>query len=56
MVNRLWLDRRAIQTVLISSGRAPGDVVVSLMSIVRWFHRKVKRGRRMDYRTEVNEL
>lgn len=54
MVNRLWLDRRAIQTTLISSGRAVGDLAVSLMPIMRWLHRKMKRGRRMDFRTEVH--
>jgi CelD/BcsL family acetyltransferase involved in cellulose biosynthesis len=43
MINRLWLDRRAIQTVLISSGRAAGDLTVSLMPLARWLRRKVKR-------------
>ncbi len=52
MVNRLWLDRRAIQSVLISSGRGAGDLAVSLMPIMRWLHRKMKRD--ANHKTEVN--
>ncbi|MEW6212618.1 MAG: GNAT family N-acetyltransferase [Acidobacteriota bacterium] len=43
MINRLWLDRRAIQTTLISSGRAMGDLAISLMPLARWLRRKMKR-------------
>jgi hypothetical protein len=42
MINRLWLDRRTIQTVLIPTGKRPGELVVSLMPLIRWIHRKVK--------------
>ena len=44
MINRLWLDRRTIQTLLISTGRAPGDVIVSLLPALRWLKR-LYRGR-----------
>ena len=55
MINRLWLDRRTIQTVLIPTGKRPGELIVSLMPLIRWFHRRVKgipsstqsRGRRL---------
>jgi hypothetical protein len=41
MINRLWLDRRTIQTVLISTGRPPGDCLVSLLPALRWVKRKL---------------
>lgn len=56
MVNRLWLDRRAIQTTLISSGSATGDLIVSLMPLVRWLHRRLRKPLREIRETEVNEL
>jgi hypothetical protein len=42
MINRLWLARRTIQTVLLPTGRRPGELIVSLMPLIRWLHRKVK--------------
>lgn len=45
MINRLWLDRRTIQTVLISTGRCPGDFLVSLLPALRWVKRKIFRPR-----------
>ncbi|HEX8090850.1 MAG TPA: GNAT family N-acetyltransferase [Blastocatellia bacterium] len=42
MINRLWLDRRTIQTLLVSTGKWPGDLAVSLMPLIRWLNRKVR--------------
>jgi len=42
MINRLWLDRRTIQTVLIPTGKRPGELIVSLMPMIRWINRRVK--------------
>jgi len=42
MINRLWPDRRTIQTVLIPTGKRPGELVVSLLPLVRWFNRKLR--------------
>ncbi|MCI0489305.1 MAG: GNAT family N-acetyltransferase [Blastocatellia bacterium] len=39
MINRLWPDRRIIQTVLVSAGKRPGDLVVSAMPLLRWLKR-----------------
>jgi hypothetical protein len=36
MFDRLWLGRRALQTLFVATGRAPGDLVVSLMPLARW--------------------
>jgi len=43
MINRLWLDRRTIQTALIPTGKRPGELIVSLMPLIRWINRKVRR-------------
>lgn len=42
MINRLWLDRRTIQTVLIPTGKPGSDLIVSLMPLIRWINRKVR--------------
>jgi CelD/BcsL family acetyltransferase involved in cellulose biosynthesis len=42
MINRLWLDRRTIQTVLVPTGKGLGELVVSLMPLIRWVNRKVR--------------
>jgi CelD/BcsL family acetyltransferase involved in cellulose biosynthesis len=42
MINRLWLDRRTIQTLLVPTRRGLGEFVVSVMPMVRWANRKVR--------------
>ena len=42
MINRLWPDRRTIQTVLIPTGKRFGELVVSLLPLIRWFNRKLR--------------
>jgi CelD/BcsL family acetyltransferase involved in cellulose biosynthesis len=44
-LNRLWLDRRIIQTVLLSTGRLAGDLVVSALPLLRWLKRRLSRSR-----------
>jgi CelD/BcsL family acetyltransferase involved in cellulose biosynthesis len=41
MINRLWLDRRALLTCVTATGRAPGDLVVSALPLARWLYRRV---------------
>jgi hypothetical protein len=43
MFDRLWLDRRGLQTLLIATGRPPGDLIVSLAPLARWLARKLRR-------------
>jgi GNAT acetyltransferase-like protein len=43
MINRLWPARRTMATVLFATGRAPGDLLVSLMPLLRWGRRKLSR-------------
>jgi hypothetical protein len=40
MINRLWPDRRLVQTLLISAGQRRGDLALSLLPLLRL----VKRG------------
>jgi CelD/BcsL family acetyltransferase involved in cellulose biosynthesis len=39
MWNRLWFDRRPMQTLLISTGTRWGDLVVSMRPLLRWLGR-----------------
>jgi hypothetical protein len=50
MINRLWLDRRTIQTILVPTGKGAGDLWVSLMPLVRWLNRRLRMvmGRRNE--------
>jgi hypothetical protein len=41
MINRLWKDRRTIQTIVIDAGTSPGAFIVSLLPLIRWANRKV---------------
>lgn len=42
MINRLWPGRRMIETVAISTGRAPGSLALSLLPLLRWFNRLLR--------------
>jgi len=42
MIDRLWLDRRVIQNVLIPTGQGWGSLWVSLLPMVRWLSRKIR--------------
>lgn len=42
MINRLWTERRLIQSLVVSTGRTPGDLVVSVLPMLRWFKRKLR--------------
>jgi Acetyltransferase (GNAT) domain len=46
MINRLWPGRRTMATVLFATGRAPGELLVSLMPLLQWGRRKLTSGRR----------
>lgn len=48
MANRLWIDRRTIQTFAIASGRPMGDLFVSAMPLMRWLAHKIRRSRRVE--------
>jgi len=48
MANRLWIDRRTIQTFAVATGRAMGDLFVGAMPLARWLTHKLGRSRRAD--------
>jgi CelD/BcsL family acetyltransferase involved in cellulose biosynthesis len=41
-INRLWPDRRTIQTVLVATGGKPGALVVSLLPFMRRLNRSLR--------------
>lgn len=43
LLNSLWLERRAITSLYVSSGRAGGDLVVAVLPIMRWMSRQLRR-------------
>jgi hypothetical protein len=47
MINRLWLDRRIIETVIVATGRGAGEFWVSAIPLLRWLARKA-RGKRAN--------
>lgn len=42
-INRIWKERRLITNRWISTGRAPGDLLVALMPLVSWLRRTTRR-------------
>jgi CelD/BcsL family acetyltransferase involved in cellulose biosynthesis len=43
MINRLWLDRRVIDTLLVSTGRPWGSLVVRTLPVARWLVHQLNR-------------
>ncbi len=42
MIDRLWVDRRAIQSVLVPTGKKAGGFVVSMLPMIRSLNRKLR--------------
>lgn len=42
MIDRLWLDRRAIQSVLVPTGKKAGGFVISALPLIRSLNRKLR--------------
>src|SRR6266566_231124 len=55
MINRLWPGRRTMATVLFATGRAPGELLVALMPLLRWGWRKLTPPSRRRSRAEPIE-
>ena len=43
MFKRLWLSQRMIRDVIVSTGKAPGDLVVSTIPLLSWLNSKIRR-------------
>lgn len=39
MINRLWPDRRTIETFVVSTGKAPGSFTIAMLPFARWVKR-----------------
>jgi hypothetical protein len=44
MINRLWTERRTIQSIIVPPKGGWGEFLVSIMPLLRWFKRKLGRG------------
>jgi CelD/BcsL family acetyltransferase involved in cellulose biosynthesis len=40
MINRLWLSRRTLKTILVATGKGGGNFLVSIAPLLRWVKRK----------------
>jgi len=57
MANRLWIDRRTIQTLVVATGRPLGDLFVRLMPPVRWLaHRVLSREPEESVEAAIGDL
>lgn len=43
MIDRLWLDRRTIKSVLIPTGKKAGELVISALPLMRSLNRKIRQ-------------
>ncbi len=43
MINRLWHGRRTIEWLWVATGRCPGDLLLSLAPLAKWFRHKISR-------------
>jgi CelD/BcsL family acetyltransferase involved in cellulose biosynthesis len=43
MFKRIWLSQRMIRDVIVSTGKAPGDLVVSMIPLLKWLNGKISR-------------
>ena len=43
MFNRLWRDRVLLRDVTVGTGGRRGDLIISLLPLLRWFKRRTQR-------------
>jgi hypothetical protein len=43
MINHLWTDRRAIQTMVVSTGKPQGDLALAALPLLKWGNRQIFR-------------
>ncbi|WP_307789386.1 GNAT family N-acetyltransferase [Mycolicibacterium baixiangningiae] len=41
-INQFWMERRLITSELVATGRAPGDLLIALVPLVRWLKRRIR--------------
>jgi CelD/BcsL family acetyltransferase involved in cellulose biosynthesis len=58
MINRLWIDRRTVETLLVSPNRAWGNFIVSSFPFLRWIKgaaRHLLEGTNIGKKTRIKE-
>lgn len=57
MINRLWLDRRTIQTVICSTGKLSGDLAILLLPWMKWLKNRFLKNKisEKDTTLEANQ-
>ena len=55
MVSRLWADRKTIVSIAVGTGKAPGDLIVSALPLLRWLRRALRWRRFSGVRHEPRE-
>ncbi len=50
MINRLWTQRRTMETLVVSTGKRFADLTVSVLPLFRWLRRKVSRTTKVQLR------
>jgi Acetyltransferase (GNAT) domain len=48
MINHLWTDRRAIQTMVVSTGKLQGDLALAALPLLKWGNRQIFRRDLLD--------
>jgi Acetyltransferase (GNAT) domain len=48
MINHLWTDRRAIQTMIVSTGKPRGDLALAITPLLKWANRQLFRRDLLD--------
>jgi CelD/BcsL family acetyltransferase involved in cellulose biosynthesis len=43
MINRLWIDRRSIETLIFSPNRTWGNCIISIFPLLRWIKSSLRR-------------
>ena len=43
MINHLWTDRRAIQSMVVSTGKPQGDLALAALPLLKWGNRQIFR-------------
>ncbi len=43
MINHLWTDRRAIQSIVVSTGKPQGELALAALPLLKWGNRRIFR-------------
>src|SRR6185503_3504833 len=55
MIEGLWRDRRTVETLVVSTGKGMGGLVVSALPLLKWIHHRVVRQLRTEARSHAQQ-